>query len=43
MTGEAMFATRLIDRNSGQQIWADEFHTEAGRNGGRATRTTSGA
>ena len=28
MTGGAMFATRLIDRNSGQQIWADEFHTE---------------
>ena len=28
MTGEAMFAARLIDRNSGQQIWADEFHTQ---------------
>ncbi len=27
VTGEAMFAARLIDRNSGQQIWADEFHT----------------
>lgn len=28
MTGAALFTTRLVDRNSGQQIWADEFHTQ---------------
>jgi adenylate cyclase len=24
-----VFAARLVDRSTGQQIWADEFHTEA--------------
>jgi adenylate cyclase len=26
-THESVFAARLVDRHSGQQIWADEFHT----------------
>jgi len=25
--GKPLFAARLVDRHSGQQIWADEFHT----------------
>jgi adenylate cyclase len=27
IAGETQFAARLVDRLSGQQIWADEFHT----------------
>jgi adenylate cyclase len=28
VAGESKFTARLMDRNSGQQIWADEFHTQ---------------
>jgi len=27
LDGETQFAVRLVDRTSGQQIWADEFHS----------------
>ena len=27
-TGGPLFTARLMDSNSGQQVWADEFHTE---------------
>jgi adenylate cyclase len=43
MNGEPQFAARLVDRASGQQIWADEFSTANAQDVGRVVAARIGA
>ena len=43
MNGEPQFAARLVDRASGQQIWADEFSMASAQDVGRLVAARIGA
>jgi adenylate cyclase len=43
MNGEAQFSARLVDRSSGQQIWADEFASGNAQDFGRLIAARIGA